>query len=80
MNGIRTVVRVNGSNPNHHLWDNNGVWWTHYTLHLPDYTKRRVRRSLGTSDLAEAQWRRDELFRKLEINGAWTVDVLPQAA
>lgn len=45
--------------PNHHLWNNNGTWWLHYTLHLADYTKRRVRESLGTRDLGEARRRRD---------------------
>ena len=48
---------------NHHIWNNNGTWWVHYTIHLPDYTARRVRRSLRTRDVAEARVRRDELLR-----------------
>lgn len=56
-------VRTHTSNPDHHLWNNNGTWWCHYTLHLPDFTKRRVRRSLGTNDLATARGRRDRLLR-----------------
>lgn len=48
---------------NHHIWNNNGTWWVHYTLHLPDYTARRVRASLRTKDVAEARARRDELLR-----------------
>ena len=48
---------------NHHIWNNNGTWWVHYTVHLPDYTARRVRRSLRTRDVAEARARRDELLR-----------------
>ena len=56
------VVAFRGAdlgNPNHHIWNNNGTWWLHYTLHLADYTKRRVRESLGTRDLGEARRRRD---------------------
>jgi len=53
-------LRVDPGNPNHHLWNNHGTWWLHYTLHLPNYTKRRIRRSLQTQDLTEARCRRDE--------------------
>ena len=81
MQGVRTVVRVNGRNPNHHIYRNNGTYWVHYTLHLPDYTKRRERRSLVTGDLAEAQRKRDALFRELGVNlEARTAVVLPLAA
>ena len=53
------AIRIDPANPDHHLYCNNGTWWIHYTVHLPDFTARRVRRSLGTSDLAEARLRRD---------------------
>ncbi len=59
-------VRVNQENPDHHLWNNHGTWWLHYTLHLPDYTKRRIRKSLGTRDLGQARTLRDELLANLE--------------
>jgi hypothetical protein len=49
-------------NPNHHLWWNNGTYWVHYTEHLPDYTKRRIRRSLHTKDLGIARVLRDSLL------------------
>ena len=55
-------VRINAANPDHHLWNNHGTWWCHYTLHLPDFTKRRVRRNLGTRLLAEARQRRDQIL------------------
>ena len=58
-------VRVNRKNPDLHLWNNHGTWWLHYTLHMADFTKRRVRKSLGTNDVAEARARRDELFANL---------------
>jgi hypothetical protein len=54
---IRTTA-----NPFHHLWNNNGTWWVHYTEHLPDHTKRRARRSLHTSDSGIARVLRDSLL------------------
>jgi len=55
------AIRTTG-NPNHHLWNNNGTWWFHYTEHLPDYTKRRVRKSLHTDELGIARVLRDSLL------------------
>lgn len=46
-------------NPDHHIWNNNGTWWCHFTVHHADYTAERVRVSLHTRDLAEARRRRD---------------------
>lgn len=54
-------IRIS-ENPNHHIWLNNGVYWIHYTEHLPDHTKRRVRRSLHTSDSGIARVLRDSLL------------------
>ena len=51
-------IRTNAANPNHHLWNNHGTWWLHYTLH-EGLTKRRVRRSLETDCVALARSRRD---------------------
>lgn len=56
------AVRFLADNPNHHLWNNNGTWWCHYTMHMPDSTKWRVRTSLATHDLAEARRLRDALL------------------
>jgi hypothetical protein len=53
------AVRISPENPNHHLWNNHGVWWTHFTVHRPDYTKKRIRLSLGTRDLEQARRIRD---------------------
>jgi hypothetical protein len=52
-------------NRDHHLWNNNGTYWVHYTEHLPDYTKRRVRRSLHTDSLNIARVLRDSLLSDL---------------
>jgi hypothetical protein len=61
MKTTQTAIRI-GANPNHHLWNNNGTWWLHYTEHLPDYTKRRVRLSLRTHNLRSARAMRDVLL------------------
>ena len=50
-------------NPNHNLWNNNGTYWCHYTVHNDDYTKQRVRLSLGTKDVAIARALRDFLMQ-----------------
>lgn len=62
MNKPSLAVRVNKLNPNHHLWDNHGTWWLHYTLHLPDFTKHRVRQSLATRCVHTARRRRDAVL------------------
>jgi hypothetical protein len=56
------AVRVNHANSNHHLWNNHGTWWCHFTVHKPDFTKARIRRSLGTTELTLARARRDALL------------------
>jgi hypothetical protein len=65
-------IRIPADNPNHHLWNNNGTFWCHYTVHLPDYTKRRVRKSLGTSSLIVARRLRDRLLaRQTTVQTGW---------
>ena len=61
MSTSKIAIRI-GTNLNHHLWNNNGTWWLHYTEHLPDYTKRRVRRSLHTQSVNAARAIRDVLL------------------
>ena len=58
-------LRVDPANANHHLWNNHGTWWLHYTLHLPDYTKRRIRKSLSTRSLEAARAKRDTFLTAL---------------
>ena len=57
-------IRVLAHNADHHLWNNHGTWWCHYTVHLPDYTKRRVRLSLGTPSVNRARKLRDEILKR----------------
>lgn len=51
--------------PDHHLWRNGRLWWVAFTVHLPEWRKERIRRSLGTADLEEARRLRDALFLRL---------------
>ena len=57
-----TGIRITADNPNHHLWNNHGTWFLHYTVHPTPFTKERIRRSLGTKDLDIARFRRDAFF------------------
>lgn len=63
MSGTR-IIRGSRGNRNHHLWNNNGTWFVHYTVHHADHTKQRVRTSLRTCRLSVARARRDRLFRQ----------------
>ena len=54
-------------NPNHHLWNNHGTWFLHYTTYPTPITKERIRCSLRTRDLEVARARRDEV---LQLNQA----------
>ncbi len=57
--GSNGRVKDNTPNPDHNIWNNNGTWWCHYTVHNDDYTKQRVRVSLGTNDVEIARALRD---------------------
>lgn len=58
-------LRISETNPNHHLWNNNGTWFLHYTVYPTPFTKERIRRSLGTKDVKVARERRDNFFNHL---------------
>jgi len=61
--GRRGGFRKDGRpHPDHHLWRNGRLWWIAFTVHKPDWTAERVRRSLGTADLEEARRLRDHIL------------------
>jgi len=64
-NKTRIALRINSDNPNHHLWNNRGVWWCHLTVHKNDATSERLRFSLKTHDLESARDRRDRILRDI---------------
>jgi hypothetical protein len=59
------ALRINLDNANHHLWNNHGTWFLHYTVHPTPVTKERIRRTLGTRDIRIARDRRDDFFTQL---------------
>jgi hypothetical protein len=61
-NSTKLSVRCRPGNPDHHLWNNNGTFWCHLTVHLADFTKKRLRVSLRTHDVERARQLRDELM------------------
>lgn len=69
MNRQSLAIRINESNPNHHLFNNNGTWWCHFTRCPTPFTAERVRRSLGTKCVDEARRRRDALLGLPRIDG-----------
>ena len=75
MNALTTLttlpgIRVRAENENHHLWNNHGTWFLHYTVHPTPFTKERIRRSLGTKDVGVARERRDSFFNHLASEAA----------
>ena len=70
------VSRPTSKNSN--MWNNNGTWWCHFTVHEADYTKERIRLTLATSDQAKARLRRDHLLKSCEkiagnMRDFWTI-------
>ncbi|MEM9281436.1 MAG: hypothetical protein AAGA96_06390 [Verrucomicrobiota bacterium] len=59
------AVDSSPSNPDHHLWNNRGTWWAHFTVHHADHTAERVRVSLRTKSVIEARQRRDEVLQAM---------------
>ena len=77
MKDSKLAIKINTSNPNHHLWCNNGTWWCHYWVHsLDQKTAERRRCSLHTRDMEEARQRRDRLFEDLQSGGECALPVL----
>jgi hypothetical protein len=54
-------------NPNHHLWNNRGIYFIHYTVRTKANQPRRVRRTLGTKNLKVARQQRDLILARLMI-------------
>ena len=62
------------AHPDHHLWRNGRLWWVAFTIHR-GYRQERVRRSLGTADLAEARRRRDALIARFSHDDSVAVSL-----
>lgn len=59
------AIRQVAGNENHHLWNNNGTWWCHFSLKSDQGKGIRVRKSLRTGNLAQARAKRDQLLESL---------------
>lgn len=64
---IVTRPKMVAKNKDHNLWRNGKNWWLHYTMHLPDFTSRRVRLNLGTDDVETARMHRDMILHDQNI-------------
>ena len=69
MNEGKLAVRINRANLNHHLWNNNGTWFLHYTRHEPGFIKVRCRQSLRTRSLNAARQLRDAVLSSAMMEG-----------
>tara|TARA_A100001015_G_scaffold310820_1_gene412895 strand:- start:186 stop:536 length:351 start_codon:yes stop_codon:yes gene_type:complete len=58
-------IRIDSKNPDHHLFNNNGTWWIHYTSYPTPQTTQRIRRSLKTYCVKEARAKRDAILGDL---------------
>ena len=56
-------LRARNNSPNHHIYLNNGTWCLGFTVHHPDFTSERVRKSLSTHNVEVARQRRDEILK-----------------
>lgn len=63
---LRLVTRRTDTNPNHHLWNNNGTWWIRFTLRSTEGQTMRHAYSLKTPDLDAARRKRDGILADLQ--------------
>jgi hypothetical protein len=61
------AVRIDPDNPDHHIYNNNGTLWVHYTIYPTPVTAERIRKSLRTKDIVEARRLRDEIFAEFRL-------------
>ena len=59
------TIRVSRENADHHLWNNNGTWWFHFTMRSDKGASQRVRRSLKTANIEKARTSRDRILHAL---------------
>ena len=49
--------------PDHHMWDNNGSWWAHFSVTRLRGRCKRIRVPLCTKNRKLARQRRDQLLK-----------------
>jgi hypothetical protein len=63
---LRLVTRRTDTNPNHHIWKNNGTWWIRITLRSTEGESIRHAYSLKTPDLDAARRKRDRILAAIQ--------------
>ena len=53
------------SNPNHHIWNNNGTYWLNASIIIRGIIQERIRESLKTKDIKIARRRREQRFSQI---------------
>lgn len=75
--GRLSFRRPDRANDQHHIYNNNGTYYAHFTVHF-GHRKRRIRLSLQTPSLDEAKARRDELLARVAHEGFEVPERRPQ--
>lgn len=75
--GRLSFRRLEDTNDRHHIYNNNGTFYAHFTVHF-GHRKRRIRLSLQTRSLSEAKARRDELLSRVAKEGFEVPERRPQ--
>lgn len=57
------LMRSVEGNANHHIWNNNGVWFCNFKVKTATGESKRIRESLHTNHVEEARIRRDDMIR-----------------
>lgn len=63
---LRLTIRFSRDNADHHIWNNNGTWWFHFTMRSQNGVTQRSRHSLKTADVEQARAKRDRLLQALQ--------------
>lgn len=63
---LRLVTRRTDTNPNHHIWKNNGTWWIRFTLRSTVGQTMRHAYSLKTPDPESARRKRDRILSAIQ--------------
>jgi hypothetical protein len=63
MKHIIPLSRTRHYGPDHHIWDNNGTWWMHFSVRRSRGPAKRMRLSLHTATRKVARERRDLLMK-----------------
>ena len=58
-------LKIDESNPNHHIWRNGRYWCIHFVVRYNDKSSQRIRRSLKVENVEETRMKRDKILKRL---------------